>query len=405
VADDAPGCRAVVTLVHGTWASAAPWTQPGSALRRTLEQELGDGVEVRTFGWTGANTQAGRLRGGHALRAALTAGIAERRGAKQFVIAHSHGGNIACYALQDRDVRDGIDGVICLATPFLHVHRGRLPRSLLFTAVAFLAACVALVCLSVFGTSRQHPALTALALAGLGLFAVVCVVMAVTLVRGGNDRISVRSIVAAVRDPEALVRALALPAMDRDRFVAVRITGDEAAGALGSSQFFVWLFRSLWSFLAPVWETFDRIRRRVTPYLGFALIAATVATSFTVITSDVAEVVRAGIVVALAGSGLVALAVGLVAFFVLTLMVLVHSPFGIDTILATLDLQTTAEPSPPGAALVFHVTPDLGARTTSRTLRHSRIYDDPQVLGFLSAWIKARLERRRDEAEVSGSGG
>ena len=38
---------------------------------------------------------------------------------RHFVIAHSHGGNIALYALRDPAVRERITGVATLATPFL----------------------------------------------------------------------------------------------------------------------------------------------------------------------------------------------------------------------------------------------------------------------------------------------
>ncbi|MEA2871258.1 MAG: hypothetical protein QOH67_1234, partial [Hyphomicrobiales bacterium] len=34
-----------ITLVHGTFAPAAPWTADGSVLRRTLASELGGKVE------------------------------------------------------------------------------------------------------------------------------------------------------------------------------------------------------------------------------------------------------------------------------------------------------------------------------------------------------------------------
>jgi hypothetical protein len=52
------------------------------------------------------------------LRADLWQAIAEFPDARHVVIAHSHGGNVALYALKDPELRSQIAGVVTLATPF-----------------------------------------------------------------------------------------------------------------------------------------------------------------------------------------------------------------------------------------------------------------------------------------------
>ena len=45
----------VVTLVHGTFATAAPWTKPDSALCRRLKNEFGDKILIEPFSWSPAD--------------------------------------------------------------------------------------------------------------------------------------------------------------------------------------------------------------------------------------------------------------------------------------------------------------------------------------------------------------
>ena len=58
--------------------------------------------------------------------------------AQHFIVAHSHGGNIALYALNHPELARKIRGVICLSTPFLNVRErnlGAIKRSGLLAAV------------------------------------------------------------------------------------------------------------------------------------------------------------------------------------------------------------------------------------------------------------------------------
>lgn len=102
----------MVTLVHGTWATHAAWTQEESELWRALKSK---GYRVERVSWSGWNRYTARARGS----AVLGKHLDDHQDVHHVVIAHSHGGNVAVRAL-DGDVR-AIKGVICLNTPFFSV--------------------------------------------------------------------------------------------------------------------------------------------------------------------------------------------------------------------------------------------------------------------------------------------
>jgi hypothetical protein len=118
----------IFVLVHGTFAPFADWAQlPGSRLRTALEAEFGDeGASFEPFIWRGMfssflnNAHRYRLRGAEALRDKLIKLRYDSPAAKIFVIAHSHGGNVALYATRAKGA-EPISGIVCMATPFFVV--------------------------------------------------------------------------------------------------------------------------------------------------------------------------------------------------------------------------------------------------------------------------------------------
>ena len=112
----------VLTLVHGTWPDAKGWISPGSVLRRELERGLANAT-FREFSWSGANTHAARTDAGDRLARFLHAGHEQYPDAQHFIIAHSHGGNVASYALRDPAARGIVTGVVTLGTPFINARR------------------------------------------------------------------------------------------------------------------------------------------------------------------------------------------------------------------------------------------------------------------------------------------
>jgi hypothetical protein len=54
----------IVTLVHGTGATGAPWTQKDALLWQALEERFKDSATIDRFDWSGDNTAFGRLKAG-----------------------------------------------------------------------------------------------------------------------------------------------------------------------------------------------------------------------------------------------------------------------------------------------------------------------------------------------------
>ena len=119
-----------VTLVHGTWAKDAPWTQEESKLSQALNDA---GFEVDRLSWGSWNRFTTRRDAAQKLQTHID----HRPENDHFIIAHSHGGNVAVRALDGDDSR--VKGVVSLNTPFFNI-LGRDPKILesvfLFIAIA-----------------------------------------------------------------------------------------------------------------------------------------------------------------------------------------------------------------------------------------------------------------------------
>ena len=99
----------IVTLVHGTWAHDADWVKSDSKIYRRLEQ-LGPNTLIQSFQWSGNNSHNARLKAANKLSKKITDTASKYPDAKQHLIAHSHGGNVAKLLVQvekeqDKDLR------------------------------------------------------------------------------------------------------------------------------------------------------------------------------------------------------------------------------------------------------------------------------------------------------------
>jgi pimeloyl-ACP methyl ester carboxylesterase len=116
------GPEIIITLIHGTFAQQAEWIRSGSALRVGLESTFGKRILLKKFRWSGKNTIYARMQAGHELVEHIKAIRDGHSGVRQMLVAHSHGGNVALYALRDPEANVEISGLACIATPFLHAH-------------------------------------------------------------------------------------------------------------------------------------------------------------------------------------------------------------------------------------------------------------------------------------------
>jgi hypothetical protein len=127
--------KIIFILVNGTFANEGEWIKSTSSesfrakLRKKLEAKAGFQVEFcDEFSWGHTsrhwryfhdNKMKVRLDSGKKLRDHLLSFSKSEDDTRHYIIAHSHGGNVALYALKDQKVREKIDGLICLGTPFL----------------------------------------------------------------------------------------------------------------------------------------------------------------------------------------------------------------------------------------------------------------------------------------------
>lgn len=210
----------VFYLVHGTQfylfrKPVIDWVEDDEermrqGLREALQQHTVEFVEVH---WSGRNRQRARLQAANI----LTKCIEERPAAEshEFVIAHSHGGNAAVFALKG-SAADRIAGVGCLSTPFLFFS-GRQER-LLKVAIFWIAAVLLAASLAAAWLSGGEGASSMLVVA-VTLLATI-IFLAVLLwwaLRRGNTV-----------DSFELPRDITTPL-----FIA-HTPGDEATGALGA---------------------------------------------------------------------------------------------------------------------------------------------------------------------------
>jgi hypothetical protein len=140
-------------LVHGTWGRGfnppdvdqpeastvadVRWFMSGSPFHKALELGLLPAVhrdDIASFPWSGANSIEARQCAARKLAARLDESTASSPNVRHFIVAHSHGGNVAVAARQamSRDTQNV--HIITMATPFLSIRQpapGRTER--LFT--------------------------------------------------------------------------------------------------------------------------------------------------------------------------------------------------------------------------------------------------------------------------------
>jgi pimeloyl-ACP methyl ester carboxylesterase len=114
---------ATFILVHGTWAKHAPWTLPGSLLRKHIEAlatEAGQLAHFEPLPWGGHNFGRSRLAAAHAIAEKVRSLTSAGNDEKLFLIGHSHGGSAIAYFLKHYPALvESITGVAFLSTPFV----------------------------------------------------------------------------------------------------------------------------------------------------------------------------------------------------------------------------------------------------------------------------------------------
>ncbi|MEU4475580.1 alpha/beta hydrolase [Micromonospora sp. NPDC023888] len=347
----------VITLVHGTFARDAPWTRPNSALSTSLERA---GCHVTRFPWSGRNSHRARSDAAEGLTEHLQRQLTEHPLARHWVIAHSHGGNVALHAadrLRTERGRAARVTTVTLATPFLHAR----PRSItgwpVFVIVLFSALLLGSAAATAV-TGPQSPADAALVIGG-SIFAAIlalCVAGAVlhrrSLGPGWRSR---------------LIGAIHAPTARPDETVVIRAAGDEASGLLAAGQFVGWLSAAATRLLTNLWFWTILIAVPQFAFVVASLVGRGGRLAFDLLVYGFAApgLVMVAVAAAMAGSAVV---------------------FGIDGPFAGLVASCSAEAAPPGAATLLQLEPR--ADPTRKGLAHSSLYNDDQVIRYILSAVQ-----------------
>ena len=260
---DAAKVERVITLVHGTFARHAEWMRDDQKLSRGLREELPN-THLSRFCWSGANTHTARLDAGDALATHLRTLVEQFPRAQHFVVGHSHGGNVALYAMKEPAsgegspvLGDAFSGIITLATPFVALRRRPLPPVIRASVAFTLFFAIAMIAYSAFSEGaaqiqylgfRKWSHAISLGVLFLGWF--VATAVSVTMYRGRRFpfmrllRLSLRW-----RDRDGERKRILDTELERlqpeqsvmDRLLVVRPLGDEASMGLVVSQFFAYV--------------------------------------------------------------------------------------------------------------------------------------------------------------------
>jgi hypothetical protein len=386
----------VVTLVPGTWAGKAAWAREDSPLHTDLTAA---GCKVVLFGWSHGNSHQARARAAGQLVEHLKAQIKENPGARQWIVAHSHGGNVALHAvrrLRESSALTSKVSTVTLATPFIHARRRRAPSSgppawpfflLVIFAMAAIAGASTLLAGGLHWRDWLELALGAL-VAGNALVCAAGVGMHPpslrrSLLKSLGKRINdypqwwaIDAIVAVLRGKcfrpgyqSKLIASVQSPQVNSDKDVfVIRAAGDEASVGLAAGQFLGWLSALLNPLLTNMW---------LWGVLTLAVQASALSTAL----------------IPGAGRGFIVLVylfmgTGLVAVAALSVMLAVALPFGWDGPFLSILASCSAEAAPPGRATILQLEPFVGAET--RGLAHCGLYRSKPVIDQIVA-LSAKL--------------
>lgn len=397
----------VVVLVHGTFARRADWTHPDSPLAKTVTSALGGHVLVRPFNWSGRNSHDERLSWGAKLAEKLVELSHHHPKASLHIIAHSHGGNVAAYALRSPVIRDLVKNVVCLGTPFIVAyHRDLRPTfhvlrvlSIISSAsvALFAAVWIAANGVAFFGLSKDIRDLdTTWLIVGLPVGTVLGVGLALftrRLLLRLDRYVETKFAPRLVRMQKEIVTSL------REQFGAVPVLnvqarGDEAAGWLRFVDQFASIPYRLWR---P--EVVLRITIIVSVIVALSLLVVAAYGLLYIEVSEWSEFllgIMSGYFVLLLGAVLVLTGLMAISQFVCIVwpkMFRAHAlGFGEDGFMKNWLVAISASTEPPNAE---HVDDEL-LDVTGRGLNHSLLYQDERILHTVADWTDGSVKKREE---------
>ena len=420
------GHDTVVTLVHGTWARNATWMDESSALRQELLKQIPAISDILVFRWTGRNSHAARLDAASRLCEHHAAVKKMHPRASHYVIAHSHGGNVALYAYRHPEFKD-VAGVACLSTPFLHVRtRGfeALWLVMWMLSCVFIAALVFAPLAAAWLSTHNIP----VNVAELSSWLAIMFALGVLYVAWGehSQKNSIRLGVMGGAEPQEL----------RDlNLLIIRSSADEASATLAVMQFVTWLAEKAYWLLDGILLKlpgllYSRVERfRIfqkyewgafpIPVALFAL-GSTVVTTFLLSQLNVPTTfwgwpVEAKIwlferavlpfygygfagvghfaiwIILVLAAGLTVLlgVLGVIALFLSVLLNVSGMPFGFYTLWEAFPPMLSAEVCPPGTWVVHQLRKPSPKpyQDAKAGMAHSEPYSDPESLALIADFV------------------
>lgn len=390
----------VVTLVHGTFARSAPWTREGSVLRREIAAAVCEhdcDVSFDIFEWSGRNTHRARVKAGHELAAHITRLREAMPRCRHFIVAHSHGGNVALLAHKHLPGFRHALGIATLGTPFIYAdlpaelatatdeqlremaREGSVVRTLAAYIAAGAGFAVMVAGLHYYGQDSDVAALGSLA-AGVAVWFLLRKRMKAAFAWLLHPLSPKR---AAVR----LGQALALKPLPETHVLSFIYPGDEAGLLLNTLEKTTALPTRAVRWFKDIGGT----------VLGISLIIFVATAFFSGPITRLAGVSEKRLEEIAVGAMTWVIGTGLGVWFALVstrymLSFLRGHPGGFGwerpSIHAFVDIGVRPVARPPRAKSNAHQeVPFTAAEDAKKGLRHSGLYEDPRILRALAYWI------------------
>jgi pimeloyl-ACP methyl ester carboxylesterase len=395
-----PDPTVVMTLVHGTFAPRAAWTRADSAMAKALVREFGPRTLIRSFDWGGRNSHDARRAGGLNLARQLEEELSRYPSARHFVIAHSHGGNVALYALKSPAVERGLTGMVTIGTPFIRCSPREITRALKVMSVAtphvILMTMLPLSVTVLLTIFDLRPSIWTFLLAFIGT------ILAARAGRALAER------AAAFLKYEAKYRildsqvdtitALRLPDSSRVPLLCLVASGDEA-------RFYLRLLHRLSEVPYTLWSLSTAIVAYAACSIGLVFLV-TIGNDPLGMIDEQGAVGRPIDIIFMA---LLFPFVILAFVAVLTQVVMAVTPkfvrahsagFGRESIFANWFVSISVSERPDGHWLNCRLLANLPVRTGG-LLRHSRLYGDESSIRLLTQWLSGTAPRWGTTAEAN----
>jgi hypothetical protein len=284
-------------------------------------------------------------------------------------IAHSHGGNVALMAAQDKTVGPRVAAVVALSTPFLRVslRRGDYDLQMRLLAIALVLALGAIVwgvawVIFKFVVDQQSTVAY--------VTFVIVVLLAYTTALGVSLAlyVSKRTSLWGKAKAQGLSDRLRITPSDPKGLLVVRPVADEATLALALGQAWSWCVQS-----------FERLALWL---LAFSTCCLAGVYALMRLRLDRLQDAYVTIPLILVGSLLVSLVVAEYG------RVLAYTAFGFRPNIATLHLDVSVEATPIGMYQILQAGP-----TQSEGLNHSATWQTWQVVDQAIVWLRERLDR------------